>query len=452
MLNKYIVLILMAFSAFSALQANEPDMQTFLTEYYYSPEKNQKRYSKLLYAVGKGYRNIAFKLLEKGENPNYLPSNATLPTPFILATYHEDEELVQAMIKYGADVNLKAYMPDDFSYPLSPLCVAAKYNKSEKITKILCDFKASNFNDHLLNLIGTPLGITLNNVDISKFLIIASTLTDSQLNIIDLMYNNPLTLIGVSSSQEQKLNTLKIAHYLIERGVPLETESTSALAAAINVGNRELFDLYLSLGANINYTNKWEIAHICPLFASINYVHQQVYFLQKIHPNCKEHIASSLEFLQTLLELGADPDYSFYCGEYCITERFSPLTYAIHHRLDEVVSLLVIHGANVNMLDKANRMPLIYAIEKNEGSNCVEIIKLLLTFKTDVNVLDKNKKTPLIYAVEKNSLEIVKLLIDYGAIPTKVGGDGKSPIDIAYSKGYFEILNLLIEAESKMLN
>lgn len=402
----------------------EPGTQAFLSEYYYSPERSQQGYSKLLYAVEKGYRTIALKLLESGENPNYTfqVGNCKTSTPFILAVYKEDEELVAAMINNGANANLIAYLtlPDGGEF-LPPLVVAVRSNKSGNITQMLCD---AGIVDH--NARQRALELSFRNADATKFIIIAETIPNAYIE------NPLLTSVVGCSSLLQKENILKMTQYLIERGFPLQNEESSALALAIRSGNRELVEYLLSLGADVNYipTSSWRDYEILynPLFAAIHYLHVGRRIVVSPKPICDKFMAPEMESLSMLLDAGAEVNFSMKryihpIYEHLRYEGYSPLTYSIKNHLIDATVLLIAYGADVDMLD-------------NSG------------------------KTPLIWAVEMNDVTTVKLLLSSGANILQTGKDGRTPIDVACSLKYTPwaparykpVLDALIEAEATLFD
>lgn len=401
-LFKMIFWLILFFQGFH-VAAQGPDLQDFLSKYYVSSQRNDKGYSKLLYAVEMGYRDVAFKLLNHGEDPNYLPKNQKSPTPFILAIHNEDEELVKLMIEKGANVNLKAYFPSGNSQLVSPLYVSSSIIKTNEVTQILCDYGAKVIEtDFWIWTWYNPLDITMKNADADKFFIIANTLSDTEIRKIDAGRLNLLAVpMGFPTSRQYKENTVKIAKYLVRRGLELEINGFSALATSIIHGNNDLFYFILSCGVDINYNFGG------PLFSAIGYQSTREAFI-KNYPECESFIAAKFEFLDALFELGVNLNFSKPMG-------YSPLGYAVECELFEVVSYLLSHGA-------------------------------------DVNMLDATKKTSLIRAVDKNNWEIVNLLLSCGADPTQAGGNGQTPIDIAYAKGYSKILTALINAEAHLLD
>ena len=428
MKNIFLIVFLIVFcalrnSALSDQPDNKPSMQSFLSEYYQSPQKNQKGYSKLLYAVEKDYRNIAVKLLESGEDPNYLSLKQNNPTPFLLAVYKEDFELVSKMIHKGAQVNLKAQLVPDHGIWYYPLDVAVANNKSEEITQLLCDSGAQIINPNCGGWTH-PLVNACHRGDAPKFFILARLISEVDLKKLDSIASCLLLAFAIRpNSLDKKNNTIQIAQYLIEKGMSLENECDSALARAITCGNKELVELLISAGANINYVPKTKgrehQAGNNPLFAAILYCEQRRSSDKNNLVNT-EFIASDMELLDLLLDLGVEVNFCLprYIHPYqhtIIWEGFSPLAYSICHQLNDIANLLISYGA-------------------------------------DVNMIDSSRKTPLICAVEAKNPDGVKLLLASGATPTKAGLDGKSPIEVAHAKGYFEILDILIEAESRLFN
>lgn len=403
---------------FSDQNSEEPSMKDFLSEYY---AQNLQHFSKLLYAVQMNYRNIAFKLISAGENPNLfswpvgtnpnLVNGPPFTSPFLLAIYKEDDELVSAMLNKGAKENHPAFFPGygDFQYPLE---FAMLNNKSANITRLLCDrnaymsFIIKNDGKYKNTWKLHPFGIIVTRGDVSKVVIVGERLSDDQLRQIDQYGNSLLTIFSPPSSNEYKEITIIIANYLINKGMPLENEKKSSLSHAIFSGNLELFEFLFSIGANINYLGYG--IHENPLCAAIYYSCLGKKRILNDHPECERFIAQEFEFLNRLLNAGVTINFSFPKNG----GGYTPLTFAIINKSIEAVDLLIAYGADVDMMD-------------NQG------------------------KTPLIWAVEIKSLDIVKLLLDLGANPRKAGENGKIPSDAASDH---EILNALIEAEARQLD
>ena len=106
-----------------------------------------------------------------------------------------------------------------------------------------------------------------------------------------------------------------------------------------------------------------------------------------------------------------------------------------------MVKILVLNGANINAKDKNNWTLLHYALSSGSVTIChflvengadvnacdihgfrplhftnnIEIIQILLLNGANVNIRANNMWTPLLYACKNHQLEVVKLLIQNGA-------------------------------------
>ncbi len=262
-----------------------------------------------------------------------------------------------------------------------------------------------------------PIGIALNKADVDKFLILSKSVTDSELQKLDYLQNSLLTsYFGMPNSIDYKENIINIVSILKSRGVLTESSNGSALANAIFAGNKDLFDFLLYFGAKVDHFPKDSIYfQNNPLFASIIYYQNWENFIEN-RPESAEYLANQCDFLKALLDAGAMINivfkkhvHSFYPN--IIYGGFSPLTYSAKHQLNDVVSLLIAYGADVDLIDDFNN-------------------------------------TPLISAIEVNNIDGVKLLLAAGASLKKIGAEGKTPIDTAYSMQNWDIFNLLINAEA----
>lgn len=406
------------------LVGQEPTMQAFLNEYYSSSQKNNKKYTKLLFAMEKGYLSIAHKLLESGENPNYLTPTLDTFTPFMYAVSYGDEELVAKMIDKGADVNLKSY--DGVNRTIisfkSPLQLDVAFNRNSNITKLLCNSRAkvidkpihSWSHDH-------PLTNAMQNADYQKFKILADTLSDADLIIVDSFNRNIFsTYIYWYSHPNGHENALEITNYLLNRGVPIETENGSALIGATETGNIELMNLLIGLKANINF-NVGD---------------------QKLYSYSKPPLISALQYCQSRDGLVVRDNLNG--NNNYFVEKHEPLKLLLENNVEINFALPILKNAKP---EDSGFSPLGYAIRYNLNNAAA----LLISFGADVDMCEGSGRTPLIRAVESNNLDGVVLLLNAGADPTKPGTNSKTtPIDIAFSLGDSEIFRALIEAEANM--
>ncbi|XP_057334336.1 putative ankyrin repeat protein RF_0381 [Microplitis mediator] len=88
-----------------------------------------------------------------------------------------------------------------------------------------------------------------------------------------------------------------------------------------------------------------------------------------------------------------------------------PLSVAIREGHEEMVELLLKHGADPNVDNYRDISPLVHAAEKGNSN----IIKLLLAYGADINLVPVNgsvTKSALHCAVVRENLDVVKLLLD----------------------------------------
>jgi len=145
----------------------------------------------------------------------------------------------------------------------------------------------------------------------------------------------------------------------------------------------------------------------------------------------------SLELLQTLLELDANPNLKSITAE----SEWMPLANSLLPNTDEIyddkmphidalainkAKLLLEYGANPNLVNSTlpDYPPLILTLifgfpQHNKQPEILELIELLLKSGADPNFTDSEDKTPLIIAEETNLFDAGKLLLLYGAkMPT----------------------------------
>lgn len=163
------------------------------------------------------------------------------------------------------------------------------------------------------------------------------------------------------------------------------------------------------------------------------------------------------EMVKLLIDHGAyvnnDRDKRSVVGDLVLHD--APLYEAVQGGHLEVAKLLIGNGADVNHKRKCESSPLHIAVEKGD----LEMIKLLLDHGADVNFKSSERyygvicrygnlhvdKSPLYVAIEKGDLEAVKLLIKYRANINCENVEGNTPLHLAAEKGALEIAGLLID-------
>lgn len=143
------------------------------------------------------------------------------------------------------------------------------------------------------------------------------------------------------------------------------------------------------------------------------------------------------------------------------------------HRQSDLVKILLLHQADVNAKSKDGTTPLhaallvtfeVFYSASPSGDNSFldkasafkkysnEIVTLLIQHGADVNARDVNGETPLYFAVSTGSSEAVRTLLAAGANPNLATAKGETPLDVAAKNGLDEIVGLLKSAHSRPRN
>ena len=103
----------------------------------------------------------------------------------------------------------------------------------------------------------------------------------------------------------------------------------------------------------------------------------------------------------------------------------------------ELATLLLNHGAKVNLTDNDGNTVLIIAAENVKP----EVLQILVDGGADINLANKEGQTALMNAADSDDLESVRLLLQAGAKVNVKNKDGETAIDLTSDS---EIEDLLV--------
>ncbi len=186
----------------------------------------------------------------------------------------------------------------------------------------------------------------------------------------------------------------------------------TALAFAIENGNREMVRTLLGAGAYINARGRAGQTALMSL-------------------NGK----ADVDLVRDLLRAGVDVNARDERGE-------TPLLNAATSSSFAVIQELVSYGASMDAKNDTGTTVLMKAAENDDP----QVAKLLLKFGIDVNARDENQENALLNATRWGSPATVKALIDARADVNAKGGDGKTALILAANNAEPRLVKLFIDA------
>jgi ankyrin repeat protein len=120
----------------------------------------------------------------------------------------------------------------------------------------------------------------------------------------------------------------------------------------------------------------------------------------------------------------------------------TPLLWACYHDHEQVVQVLLEHGADIEAKDSQDWTPLHYACYKGR----VAVVNELLSRGANNEAMNNRGSTPLHIASLNDHLAIVKALVSKGANILAANNQGEHPINVlAVSEGHSEVAKYLLQ-------
>ena len=202
----------------------------------------------------------------------------------------------------------------------------------------------------------------------------------ANVNCIDEKGNSPLIIACYRYCNKTIINAL------VEHGADINQINTcglTALAMACYKGNEHLVNYLIERGARINY----EI--------DTNIINSDIYSSKRYYLDW-----GYKKFYK-------DDDYCFDEENY-VNDFWSPLALACKKNYQNIVKLLVNHGADVNKKGKFYDSPLVIACRNNNFA----IVKYLIEYG---NAKVDEDEAPLCYACSNGNQDLVYYLVEHGA-------------------------------------
>uniref|UniRef100_M4A5K6 Kinase D-interacting substrate 220b n=1 Tax=Xiphophorus maculatus TaxID=8083 RepID=M4A5K6_XIPMA len=315
-------------------------------------------------------------------------------TPLMLAAEQGSLEIVQELIRRGANVNL-----DDVDC-WSALISAAKEGHLEVVKELL---ESSAYIEHR-DMVGEQC-LMGNVVEWSVYPIIWAA-GRGHADIVKLLLEH-----GAKVNCSDKYGTTSLiwasrkGHYdcvmhLLEKGADIDQEganSMTALIVAVKGGYTEVVKELLKRNPNVNMTDK--------------------------DGNTALMIAAKeghTEIVQDLLDAGTYVNIPDRSGD-------TVLIGAVRGGHVEIVRALLHKYADIDIRGQENKTALYWAVEKGNAT----MVRDILQCNPDTETCTKDGETPLIKATKMRNIDIVELLLDKGAKVSAVDKKGDTPLHVA---------------------
>uniref|UniRef100_A0A4W4F7W9 KAP NTPase domain-containing protein n=1 Tax=Electrophorus electricus TaxID=8005 RepID=A0A4W4F7W9_ELEEL len=336
-------------------------------------------------------------------------------TPLMLAAEQGSLEIVQELIRRGANVNL-----DDVDC-WSALISAAKEGHVEVVRELL-DNSAYIEHRDMGGWTALMWAAYKGRVEVTKVLLenAANPNTTGQYSVYPIIWaagRGHAEIVKLLLEHGAKVNCsdkygttpliwaarkghLDCVMYLLENGADVDQEganSMTALIVAVKGGYTEVVKELLKRNPNVNMTDK--------------------------DGNTALMIAAKegyTEIVQDLLDAGTYVNIPDRSGD-------TVLIGAVRGGHVEIVRALLHKYADIDIRGQDNKTALYWAVEKGNAT----MVRDILQCNPDTETTTKDSETPLIKATKMRNIDIVELLLDKGAKVSAVDKKGDTPLHIA---------------------
>jgi len=407
----------------------------------------QKKSEKALHkALAEGDVALAKSLISEGVEVDEEDENGE--TALTIACRNGHKELVELLIKEGADINANG----------QPLHAAA-WEGHKDIVELLLDSGADVDAIKGKNR-WTPLHSACNrgNVEVAEVLIVNGAdvnalsgydstpmyeaFWNKHWDTVKLLINNGADVNHVRKDESPPIhyairsNDTEVAKLLVNHGADFnreDYEGWTAFRYAVGYGNVELVDFLIAKGAKVSdfHFAAWRgdltvVERFLDQGTDVNIKDDQFNWTP-LHWATFTSQRATVEFL---IAKGADVNAG---GQW----NDPPLHYAAVNGHKGLVELLLAKGAEVNAKDNGGKTGLHDAAWVGH----LEIVELLIGSGADLNAEDGSDRAPLYRAVDKNHPKVVGLLATNGADVNARDKYGRTPLFRAVSKNYPKVRN-----------
>ena len=429
----------------------------------------------------KQYATIEY-LVSQGANVNKTNSNGN--TALHAAIEKGDEVAVKLLLTHNASTEIQT---DDGATPL--FIALTTHNKEifelllENGADINANIMAEGYNDHYGPTI-LHMAVTNNNIELVKYLLSKGADTEARdcsgytplcliassdkLEIVRFLidngaYVNAITQFGTTPLSHAVGNNVQflagqggavspVAQLLIKNKAWSHFAPKPQKPSWLNKYTKEEVEAFVSKGGDINErdVNGNTALH---WISSQHFFEMKNEFLNSLLENNIDLSAknydgntplhfscmySNIPLVKSLLDNNVDPNIKnknkitslhYVCNNPEVTDNTGSST----RRAEEIIELLLEHGADINIEDSVGKTPLHYAASTNMD-RLAPFVQFILDNGADIDAQDISLETPLHEAVN-GSTAIIELLLSSGANPNIKNINGHSSQKAAEFKG-----------------
>jgi ankyrin repeat protein len=429
---------------------------------WYNEKAEPDEFLPLTIASACGLYKSVESLLLSGANPDeFCP---VWGTALCAASHRGHYKIIKLLLNHGARPNIRAGRAE--------LSIAIRSPSSTKRSEI---FYALLQHDADVNACDRSLSFPLISAVIRGDEDIIDTLLAQGVEVDAVDYQGKFAI----SEAAAKGNDTVVRKLLDHRAdVNLSDDiNGTALVSACRGGHKKVVRTLLKNGALVCQRPEQRLFPKNALEAACDYDNQEIFALLIEHANERESFSECLGLACDLGRTGIVEILLKHKADVNAISRFgNPLLVAFTNGNEQLVQLLIHHGAKINQADTVSynpsgslvyRTPLLLAIEVLNNKARTEHLKpmaaiqaaRLQTLKTliaagaDVNVSDDRGQTPLHYAVVSNSSKSPKLigiLTEAGAVLDNVDEQGQTPMIKAVASGAVRCHNSKINIEGRL--
>ncbi len=275
--------------------------------------------------------------------------------------------------------------------------------------------------------------------------------------VTDLNVEAPLALRNAAERGHKEIVELLIASGADVNAAREFPKGETPLHSAVRGGHRDIVELLIANGADIKAENRRGITPV-DIAASRNRSDLVKLMIEK--GDISLHVAvrlGAVDKAKSIVEKGTDINVRDILGK-------TPLHHAVEGGHKDIVELLLVNGADINAKNNEGQAPVDIAISRNrkeivelliaKGADIslhvasrfgdLDVVKSLIEKGADINEKDTSGRTALHYAVEGGHKDVVELLIANGADVNVKDKDGNTPGHVALGETNEAVLDLLI--------